>query len=115
MPGINQVSFWKLLIRDDGFFSVLFLVMLNLWTVNLPVKFFISISLIQLFLPGVTMIPILSKIKVLSSALPPELKGPCGLLGTTDDNHETTIEILQSTRKQVVEGHICYNIFPSFF
>lgn len=56
VPGINQVAFWKLLIRDDGFSSVLRLVVLNHWTLSLPDKFFI---LIPLFLPGVSIIPIL--------------------------------------------------------
>ena len=90
VPGINRVVFWKLLIKDGGFFSVLFLVVLNHWTLSLPDKFFI---LIPLFLPGVSMIPILCKIQVLSSVLSLELKGPCGLLGITENDHQSAPEI----------------------
>lgn len=81
VPGINQAVFWKLLIRDGGFFSVLFLVVLNHWVLSLPVKVF---TLVSLILPQVSMIPILCKIQVLSSDLPLELKTPCGVLGTTE-------------------------------
>jgi len=76
--------FWKLLIRNGGFFSVFILVVLNHWTPSLPDKFFIMIPLL---LPGVSMIPILCKIQVLSSFFPPELKGPYGLLGITENDH----------------------------
>lgn len=81
VPGINQAVFWKLLIRDGGSFSVLFLVVLNHWILSLPVKLF---TLVTLILPQVSMIPIFCKIQVLSSVLPLELKTPCGFSGTTE-------------------------------